>query len=267
MSEISRPVLRYPGGKWKIAPWIIEHFPAHQVYVEVFGGAASVLMRKAPSRTEVYNDIEGRVVNVFRVLRDPAKAEELRRQLELTPFASEEYASCYLDPENEIDDARMMIYRSFSGVGSDSIFRVNGFRRGFKNKKLDANNAMNSYIECIPSFVERLRTVIIENMDWSDLINLYDAKETLFFVDPPYLDEVCTSRSVTYSHPFTDDGHIALLDRLNSIKGNAILCGYWSDMYENRLGDWFTVKRSNYTGMARYRVETLWIKRSDNLLF
>jgi hypothetical protein len=80
-----RPALRYHGGKWLLAPWIIEHFPDHKIYVEPYGGGASVLLRKPRSYSEVYNELDGDVVNVFRCLRD--HGPELRRRLTLTPFA------------------------------------------------------------------------------------------------------------------------------------------------------------------------------------
>ena len=87
------PEKRYHGGKWRLAPWIIEHFPPHRVYVEPFGGAASVLLRKPRSYAEVYNDRWSDVVNVFRVLRDPVRAAALKRLIALTPFARDEFAA------------------------------------------------------------------------------------------------------------------------------------------------------------------------------
>lgn len=90
MKAVKRPVMRYFGGKWKLAPWITSHFPPHRIYIEPFGGAASVLLQKQKAYAEVYNDRDGEVVNVFRCLRDPVRAAELERVIRLTPFARDE---------------------------------------------------------------------------------------------------------------------------------------------------------------------------------
>lgn len=87
----TRPVLRYMGGKWRLAPWILRHLPPHRTYVEPFGGAASVLLRKPRAYAEIYNDLDGEIVSLFRVLRDPEAAAELVRRIALTPFAREEF--------------------------------------------------------------------------------------------------------------------------------------------------------------------------------
>ena len=84
-----RPALRYFGGKWRLAPWIISHFPKHVCYDESFCGAASVMMRKEPSRFEYLNDADGRVVNFFTQLRD--HRVELERRISLTPFSRAEF--------------------------------------------------------------------------------------------------------------------------------------------------------------------------------
>src|SRR5574337_272680 len=88
-----RPLLRYHGGKWKLAPWILRHLPPHRVYVEPFGGGASVLLQKPRSYAEVYNDLDGEVVNLFIMARE--RGEELAQAIELTPFAREEFELSY----------------------------------------------------------------------------------------------------------------------------------------------------------------------------
>ena len=89
--EVSRSALRYLGGKWAIAPWIIEHMPAHRVYVEPFGGAASVLLRKPRSKVEVYNDLDDEIVGIFRILQNPVQWRELIRRLRRTPYSRREF--------------------------------------------------------------------------------------------------------------------------------------------------------------------------------
>jgi len=82
-STAVRPGLRYHGGKFRLAPWILKFFPPHGCYVEPYGGAAGVLLRKPKSYAEVYNDMDGDIVNFFRVVRDPILCADLRRALEL----------------------------------------------------------------------------------------------------------------------------------------------------------------------------------------
>jgi DNA adenine methylase len=132
LTSLTRPVLRYFGGKWRLAPWLVSLFPPHRVYVEPYGGGASVLLRKPRSRVEVYSELDGRVVNVFRVLRNPRTAGRLKRALELTPFARAEFELAHEDcPECPVEDARRTIIRAFMGFGADSVCnpdRSTGFR-------------------------------------------------------------------------------------------------------------------------------------------
>jgi DNA adenine methylase len=93
-SNIKRPVLRYHGGKFLLAPWIISHFPKHKIFVELFGGGGSILMRKSRSFAEVYNDKWDMVVNVFNVLRNADMAARLESLIRLTPFSRTEFDQC-----------------------------------------------------------------------------------------------------------------------------------------------------------------------------
>lgn len=96
LSEIKRPPLRYHGGKFRLAPWIIPQIPEHRVYVDIFGGGAGVLLRKTRSKIEIYNDLDENVVNVFRVMRDPLELERLCRLIALTPFSRDEFKDSYV---------------------------------------------------------------------------------------------------------------------------------------------------------------------------
>lgn len=124
-----RPLLRYHGGKWKPAPWIISHMAEHKTYVEPFGGGGSVLIRKPRAYAEVYNDLDEDVVNLFRVARD--RGEELRQALALTPFARGEFDISYDETADTLERARRMIVRSFQGFGSAA---ASGERTGFAHR-------------------------------------------------------------------------------------------------------------------------------------
>jgi DNA adenine methylase len=105
------PVAWY-GGKFLQAEWIMANMPAHEVYLEPFGGMANVLLKKVPAEVEIYNDLDSRLTNFFRVIRDPEKLAELKRLAELTPHSREEFARLCNEPEPESDVLRA--YRFFA---------------------------------------------------------------------------------------------------------------------------------------------------------
>ena len=261
----SRPVMRYPGGKYLLASWIIEHFPAHQTYVELFGGAASVLMRKSRSAGEVYNELDDDIVNVFRILRDPIQAEELARVIELTPFAYQEYRDAYDASENPIERARRVIFRSFAGIGSDAVCRARaGFRGGRCNKYGGTSaRSWSGYHDFIAQFVERLQYVIIESRPALKIIDIYDDPQTLFYADPPYVMNTRTSRTVEYRYEMDDDEHVILGEKLHQIRGMAIVSGYRCELYDQIYADWMRVEHIGKVGLAKpgaqTRVECLWM--------
>src|SRR5947207_30368 len=125
---VERPMLRYHGGKWMLAPWIISHFPNHRVYVEPFGGAASVLLQKSRCYAEVYNDLDSEIVNLFTIVRE--RGPELASALELTPFARDEYKHSFEIHPDPLEQARRTVIRSYCGFGSNSLCRSvkSGFR-------------------------------------------------------------------------------------------------------------------------------------------
>lgn len=258
MNTPSRPVLRWHGGKWRLAPWIIGHFPAHRVYVEPFGGAASVLLRKPRSQSEVYNDLDGDVVNLFRVLRGP-RAAELVETLRLTPFARSEFLSAYEFAEDEVERARRLIVRSFMGFGSNAAHRLSGFRgNGIRAGTLPQHNWA-AYPEALGAVIDRLSAVVVESRDAIELMHQQDRVDTLHYVDPPYILSTRGDGGADYAHEFEDDDHRRLLDALRDLRGMVVISGYPHPLYDEALSDWRRVARTAMADGARQRTEVLWI--------
>lgn len=273
--KIKRPVLRYHGGKFLLAPWIISHFPKHRIYVECFGGAASVLMRKPRSYAEVYNDMWDTVVNVFRVLRDSKLAYELEAQLRLTPFSRTEFEQCseanIACATDQIEKARLTILRSFAGFGSASTNakHATGFRANSHRSGTTPARDWNNFPDHIKSFVERLQGVTIENKDYREIICQHDSAETLIYLDPPYVHSTRNMQrgNAAYAFEMTEQDHIEMADKLKCIKGMAIISGYDNGLYGELFAGWLKIERKAFADGAAERIECLWLnERAANAL-
>lgn len=251
-----RPILRYHGGKWLLAKWIIANFPTHRVYTECFGGAASVLLQKERSYGEIYNDLDGEIVSLFRVMRE--QGEALRSALELTPFAREEFALSYQRSEYPLEQARRTIIRSFMGFGSNSHNKATGFRANANQSGTTPARDWRNYPANLRALIERLRGVCIENRDAMEVMLAHDAPTTLHYVDPPYVSET-RDKGGDYRHEMTDDDHRRLSESLHALTGKVCLSGYPCGLYESLHGDWRRVERASLADGARKRVEVLWM--------
>lgn len=266
MTEATRPVLRWHGGKWKLAPWIIENLPPHRVYVEPFGGAASVLIRKPRSYAEVYNDLDDDVVNLFRILRDPVAAELLRQALILTPFARLEHVEAYDRSEDAIEAARQLVVLSFMGFGSNGHNRKRrtGFRSNSNRSGTTPAQDWANYPEMLRAFTERLRGVVVESRPAIEVMAQHDGRETLHYVDPPYLPETRSAAMAMpmpqcYAHEMTAQQHGELLTALYALKGMVVLSGYPSQTYDDALPGWRKVELAAHADGAADRTEVLWL--------
>ncbi len=264
-----RSIIRYYGGKWRIAPWIVSLMPRHTRYVEPFCGAASVFFRKPRCYAEVLNDINGGIVNLFRVVRDnivDRNGHTLDQLLRLTPFARDEYDASFGPASDPVEDARRLVIRSLCGFNADTVNVKNsqsGFRRDIGRKFTIPAHDLANYPEKLHLFMERLRGVIIENQNAMDIIRYYDKfDDVLFYLDPPYLHS--TRRDATfhgYSVEMSDDDHRELVTAVLSCRNKIMLSGYDNDIY-NRLLDGGFVKVTktfaNATFQAGDRTECLW---------
>jgi DNA adenine methylase len=261
---VRRPPMRYHGGKWLLAPWIISHFPRHRIYVEPFGGGASVLLRKPRAYAEVYNDAWGEVVNVFRVLRDPEQADRLRQLIELTPYARDEFQATYdAPPCDPIEAARLTIFRSMAGFGSGSVNgkHQTGFRSNSNRSGTTPAHDWANYPAHIEQFTDRLRGVVIESRDACEVINAHDNSEALFYVDPPYPLSTRNSlrASGVYAEEMADSDHEQLAEVLRKARGMVVLSSYPSELYDRLYEGWQRIERAALADGARKRVEVLWL--------
>ena len=269
---MKRPILRYHGGKFKLASWVISHFPPHKLYTEAFGGAASVLLRKSRVSTEVYNDLDGQVVNVFRQAREAGP--QLKAMLQLTPYAREEYDLSWEPTEDKLEQARRTILRSFAGFSSASatLQAENKGKTGFRAYR--AGNASVSqdwgnYINQFEAFTKRLQGVVIENCDAFDILSRYDAPEALHYIDPPYLPET-RDAGLDYAHEMTESCHKKLLEFVSNLKGKVIVSGYPSQSYDDALKGWVRIEMPTKNQSKRDRTEVLWMNYKlpqENLKF
>lgn len=265
IGELTRPVLRWHGGKWLLAPWIISHFPAHRVYVEPFGGAASVLIRKERSYAEVYNDLDDDVVNLFRVLRNEVQANKLLHDLRHTPFARTEFNDAYLPTACPVETARRLIIRSFMGFGSDghNAVRPTGFRANSNRSGTTPAHDWTNYTDPLEAIIARMAGVVIENRPAIEVMAQQDSPQTLHYVDPPYVWETRSkahnSSKKNYRHELSDDDHVKLLEVLLGLEGMVVLSGYATALYDGALNGWRRVERTALADGARERTEVLWI--------
>ncbi|HEV2530934.1 DNA adenine methylase [Phenylobacterium sp.] len=263
----TRPALRYMGGKWRLAPRIIQRMPPHRTYLEPYGGAASVLLRKPRAFREIYNDLDGEVVNLFRVLRDRCAGAELARLIELTPWARAEFEESYLEVEDPIERARRTMVRSFMGFGSTAVAlrRRTGFRALSEREGKPPQGDWMGMPAAIAQISERLSGVVIENKPAMDLMAAVDGPETLIFADPPYVHATRSKKRIhgslehAYAHEMTDAQHAELLAWLAGCGSMVMLSGYRTDLYDEKLKGWERCEVAAHAHGGRPRTECLWI--------
>ena len=258
-SAPSRPITRYYGGKFKLAPWIISHFPPHQSYVEPCGGGASVLLQKKRSPLEIYNDIYAEVVNFFKVLRD--QPADLVRQVTLTPWARDEYELSKLPCTDNLEKARRFFMGnilSISGNPKSSGFRV------MKDAK-NAGDRIASVIDQMEITAARLTStpksmIQIENDTYERIIDRFDGSKTLFYFDPPYVHSERSSVK-EYEFEWTDGDHKKSAELLNQVRGCVVVSGYacplYADLYEAH--GWDRIDKKAQTNSGGERIESLWL--------
>jgi DNA adenine methylase len=273
-----RPPATYYGGKTRLAGWIASLLPAHRTYLEPFAGSAAVLFAKAPTPTEILNDLDGQVVNFFTVLRDhPA---ELARALALTPYARAEYeqvASDYDDSAlDEVERARRWFVRvnqSISHLAGRG--RPSGWAACFNTNGADHAHKFAATADRLQVCAERLRRVHLECRPAVEVIAKYAkaAADAAIYCDPPYLAEVRSPRTKRVAGDYaveyaSEAEHRALAQVLHTTPALVLLSDYPSPLYEELYGGWWRLERtvhrptSNVSGgRGAVAVEIIWSNR------
>lgn len=255
--RLRRPMIRYHGGKHILAPWIFSHLSPHRVYVEAFGGAASVLMRKSRSEVEVLSDIDLRLVSLYRTISDRQKSIDLAWKLWLTKYRPETLDRIRRCPEtnDELELAAEIVIRG--GLGR-SISDGAGFRGNVaRSDGTSASSDWYRYRKAIPDFRRRLQGVVIRQGNALDVMSEFDGPNTLHYVDPPYHP---TQRGRHgYRHDLEAADNVRLLDFLRGLRGMVVLSGYSVPEYDDGLFGWMRVDRISPNNDRRKRVESLWL--------
>lgn len=235
-----RPISRYYGGKWRLAPAIVATLPKHDVYVEPYAGLLSVFLNKKRCTCEVVNDLDDEVVNVFEMLRD--RGPELARLMELTPYSRTEYERAYEQALFPLERARRFLFRCTAGIGSNSAVKRNGFRTSLCDVKHVTATSWANLPPHLDAIIGRLRGVIIENRPALQVMTQYDALHTLHYCDPPYLGVTRKDSTKGYKHEMSGEAeHVQLLEFLKKLKGKVVVSGYASELYNELLKGWQAV--------------------------
>lgn len=213
---------------------------------------------------EVFNDIDDAIVNLFRIVRDPASAEELQALVELTPFGRTEFVRCITKTDKQLSDvekARRFLMRSFGAFATLAKPRNKLFDGMFSSVGRNPRFRWSTLPETIQLTMHRLQGVLIECRPYEDVIKRYDSPETLFYVDPPYLLSESGERAEEiYDNMFTEEQHIELIERLQELQGAVMLSGYPSPIYDDRLTDWQRFTRTSWNKHHKQRTDVLWCR-------
>ena len=251
-------LLKYNGSKWILMPWIVEHFPEHKTYVDLFGGSGAAILRKPRSKFEYFNDVDDEVVNFFECLQ--RFENDLIRKIELTPYSDVVYRKSFEIADGSIERAWAFYVRCWMGQGNN-ISTERGFRLkgnvgshgGYNPAKLWADTSNLRFA------AERFKGVTITNMDYRDLLDRLAYKDVLVYADPPYSGD--TRAGKMYKHEMMDQrAHMELIKVLENHPGPVILSGYDNPLYQEALKDWERFEKASRTNSRASKQEIIWRK-------
>jgi DNA adenine methylase len=253
------------GGKYSHLDWLLPLLPKTTHYCEPFAGSAAVLINREPAHVETYNDVDGEVVNFFRVLRDDK--EKLVEAIGLTPFSREEFELAIYGSRKEISDVerarRFYIRARQVRTGLAQTASTGRWAHCLLTSRAGMAGAVSRWlgsVEDLPLIAQRLLRVQIEHDSAVNVIKRYDSPETLFYCDPPY-PHGTRGDSKAYAYEMTDDQHRSLAKVLHAIQGKVALSSYRGTLMDELYGDWNIIEApEKYCHSVKtLRREVLWV--------
>jgi DNA adenine methylase len=263
----------YPGSKSRSVKFILPHLPLRHTWVDVFGGSGVITINRPKSKLEVYNDRHSGVTDFYRCMRDRSLFDRLCAWLDLTLHSREEFLANRDTWENIQDPVERagrwfsMVNYSFGSLGRN-WGRSTGGTGGLSGK-------IRNGIRNLPEIHERFKCVQVENADWRRILKDYDSCETVFYMDPPYVD----SSTGVYEYEMSDRDHREMLETVFTLKGFVAMSGYANPLYDKQPWDkrfswdvrmtakamaFHTENNKEHQDESRGRVEEkLWIKESN----
>lgn len=231
--------------------------PPHKIYLEPFFGSGAVFFNKPAAGIETINDLDGNVVNLFKVIRD--YPQRLANVIELTPWAREEYQSSYESTDDEVEKARRFLVRCWQAFATRTGYKT-GWRHSATGKAPNMPEQWSKVPDRVFEVADRLKHAQIECMDALELIKKYNHPEVLIYADPPYVQS--TRNKGIYSHDMTNEQHVELLEFLQEHSGPVIISGYDSNLYNDVLKNWQVIRKSAATEKGQSKTEVLWINQT-----
>lgn len=211
---MASPIIPWLGGKRRLADTILRRFPQHTCYVEVFAGGAALYFLRQPAEVEVINDINGDVVNLYRVVK--SHLEEFVRQFKWALSSREIFKWSQDTPPETLTDiqrAARFYYLQHQAFGG----RVQGQSWGTATTAPAPTVNLLRLEEDLSTAHLRLHGAYIERLDWKECMRRYDRPHTFFYLDPPYWE------TEGYGVPFPFEEYQAMAKLMREIKGKALL--------------------------------------------
>lgn len=254
------------GGKFSHLNWLLDLLPAVNHYCEPFGGSAAVLLNREPGPVETYNDLDGEVVNFFRVLRE--QKDELLYAIGMTPFSREEFTLAITSngKDHELSDlerARLFFVRARQvRTGLAQTASVGRWANCLNTSRAGMSGAVSRWLGSVDGLAEiagRLLRVQIEHDQAINVIKRYDSPETLFYCDPPYPHDA-RGDAKAYQYEMSDAEHIELYGVLSKVQAKVAISSYHCSLMDELYTNWYVYEApaKKAHSVKTDRTEVLW---------